>query len=120
MKNKLIIFLLAISLLVPNIVGAVGLGDAATKLGSTGEKAGVNKDTDIASIVGTGINIALSLIGLVFLLLMVYAGYLWMTAQGEEEQVKKAQKIITATIIGLVVVISAFAITAMVIARFSS
>ena len=42
---------------------------------------------------------------------MVYAGYLWMTARGEEEKITKAQNIIKGTIIGLIVVMSAYAIT---------
>ncbi len=68
--------------------------------------------------VGTIINAALTLVGLIFLVLMVYAGYLWMTARGESEQIDKAKQIITASIIGLVIVLSAYAISTFVTGRF--
>lgn len=68
--------------------------------------------------IGTVINAALTLVGLIFLVLMVYAGYLWMTARGESEQIDKAKDIIKASIIGLVIVLSAYAISAFVTGRF--
>lgn len=68
-------------------------------------------DEDIGTVSGRVINTALTLVGIIFLLLMVYAGYLWMTAQGEDAQIKKATDIIKGTVIGLVLVLSAYAIT---------
>ena len=68
-------------------------------------------DEDIGSLSGRVINTVLTLVGIIFLLLMVYAGYLWMTAQGEETKIDKAQNIIKGTVIGLVLVMSAYAIT---------
>jgi len=47
--------------------------------------------------------------------LAIYAGYNWMTAQGEEEKVTKAKDTLTAAIIGLVIVIAAYAISYYVI-----
>jgi len=46
---------------------------------------------------------------------MVYAGYLWMTARGESDQVDKAKKIIVQSIIGLVITVGAYSITAFVV-----
>ena len=120
MKNKLIIFLMAIMILLPNISLAVGLGDATDNLNKAGVLAGTADDNDLSKIIGRGINTALAFVGLIFMVLMIYAGYLWMTARGEEEPVKKAKKIITASIIGLILVISAYAITRLVVARFTS
>ncbi|RJR30818.1 hypothetical protein C4569_04060 [Candidatus Parcubacteria bacterium] len=51
------------------------------------------------------INILLSFIGIVFLILIIYGGYLWMTASGNEEQVGKAKKMIIASVIGLAIVL---------------
>ncbi len=120
MKNKLIIFLIAIMILLPNISLAVGLGDATINLSKAGNEAGTADDDDLSELIGVGINTALAFVGLIFMVLMIYAGYLWMTARGEEEPVKKAKKIITASIIGLILVISAYAITNLVVARFTS
>ncbi len=120
MKNKLIIFLIATMILLPNISLAVGLGDATINLNKAGDLAGTANYNDLSKIIGVGINTALAFVGLIFMVLMIYAGYLWMTARGEEEPVKKAKKIITASIIGLILVISAYAITNLVVARFTS
>ncbi|MBT3816836.1 MAG: hypothetical protein HOG08_00640 [Candidatus Magasanikbacteria bacterium] len=95
-----------------------GLGNATALLQNTGEKAGVQGE-DVGSVVGTFINVALTMVGLIFLVLMVYAGYMWMTARGEESKVEKAQDIIRAAIIGLIIVMSAYAITTLVTNRFS-
>jgi len=64
-----------------------------------------------SSIAGGIIRIFLSLLGVIFILLMLYGGYLWMTARGNQEQVTKAKELMTSAIIGLVIVIAAYAIT---------
>jgi hypothetical protein len=53
----------------------------------------------------------LSLAGIVFFGLMLYGGWLWMTAQGNEEQTAKAKGIIISGTIGLVIILAAFAIS---------
>ncbi len=112
-----LIALLNFVLLVP-VASAQGLKNAAGKLGTTATKAGTEGTGNLETVVGTGIRTALTLVGLIFLVLMVYAGYLWMTARGEESQIEKAKNIITAALIGLVVVLGAYAITTLVISRF--
>lgn len=73
--------------------------------------------SDLGTIAGTIINTALSLVGIMFLILTVYAGFLWMTARGEEAQVEKATKIIRGSVIGLVITLSAYAITLFLTSR---
>ncbi len=73
-----------------------------------------NRD-DIKPFIGTVIQVALSMLGVIFLVLMIYGGYLWMTAHGNEENVTKAKDLITAAIVGLIIVISAYAISYFVI-----
>ncbi|MEO5928079.1 MAG: Ig-like domain-containing protein [Patescibacteria group bacterium] len=63
------------------------------------------------------INIALGLVGIVLVSLIVYAGFLWMTSGGNEEQVSRAKRIITSSIIGLIIILSAWAIARFVIER---
>ena len=118
MKKKiLIITVLFNTILFIAPVLTAGLGDAGKIAGAVADKAGVTEKS-LPNIIGTGINAALTLVGLVFLILMVYAGYLWMTARGEEEVIKKSQKIIISTIIGLVILMSAYAITKFVAGKF--
>jgi uncharacterized membrane protein len=53
----------------------------------------------------------LGIMGLLFLVLMIYAGVLWMTAQGDPKDVQKAKDIIRSAIIGVVIVVAAYALT---------
>jgi len=57
------------------------------------------------------IRVLLGLLGTIFVVLIVYAGFLWMTAGGNEENVKKAKGYIFNAIIGLCIVLSAYGIT---------
>ena len=65
------------------------------------------------------INIALSLVGVFFLGLMIYAGFMWMTARGNEEQVKKAKDMIKGALIGLVIILASFGIAQFLFNYFS-
>jgi len=96
---------------------AQGLNSAKDITKGVAKDTGVT-ETNVGSIVGFVLNAALSLVGLIFLILMVYAGYLWMTARGEEEPIKKAQKIIVGSVIGLVILLGAYAITIFITAAF--
>jgi len=66
-------------------------------------------------IIGTIIKTALGLVGIIFLVLMVYAGFIWMIARGDEAKVEKAKDTIINCIIGVVIVASAYAITSYII-----
>lgn len=64
-----------------------------------------------AATVGKIINVSLGIIGVLFLGLMVYAGYLWLTAGGDEEQVKKAKSYMYNSLIGLVIVLASYGLS---------
>jgi uncharacterized BrkB/YihY/UPF0761 family membrane protein len=66
-------------------------------------------------IIGTIIKTALGLVGVIFLVLMVYAGFIWMIARGDEAKVEKAKDTIVNCIIGIVIVVGAYAITSYII-----
>lgn len=72
-------------------------------------------DQTIEAIIGKIIKIVLSVLGIIFLCLMIYGGYLWMTASGSEEKISKAKSIITNSTIGLIIVLSAYAVTYFII-----
>jgi amino acid transporter len=67
--------------------------------------------TTTAEIVGSIINAFLSLLGVIFIILMLFAGYNWMTAAGDEAKVTKAKDTIQRAIIGLIIVLSAGILT---------
>lgn len=73
--------------------------------------------SSLTETVGTVVKAVLSLVGTIFLLLTIYAGILWMTAQGNEDQVAKSKSIIQAAVIGLIITLAAYAITAFVTGR---
>ena len=66
--------------------------------------------TSLVTILGSVINIVLSLIGVIFVILIIYGGWLWGTSRGNEEQVTKAEGLIRSAVIGVIVVFSAFVI----------
>lgn len=66
--------------------------------------------TDIREIIANIIRVALGLLGLVTVILMMYAGYLWMTAGGNDEQIGKAKSILKNAVIGLAIILSAYSI----------
>lgn len=60
----------------------------------------------------------LTILGTVFLAYMVYAGYLWMTAAGDDEQINQAKSIIIRSTLGVFVILSAYSITVFVTTKF--
>lgn len=62
-------------------------------------------------IIQVVISAFLGLLGIIFLVLIIYAGFEWMTAQGDEEKVTKAKDTLTRAIIGLVIITAAYSIT---------
>jgi uncharacterized membrane protein len=72
---------------------------------------GFNQGTSVGNIVATGIEIVLSVLGLIFVVLVIVSGFEWMTASGSEDRISKAKKRLTSAIIGLVIVIAAYSIT---------
>ncbi len=109
-RRKLVMFFVV---LLAVFVGSVFVfqGVLAQDFG-TGQLSGTDlPNDDIRVIVVRIINVLLGVLGTIFLLLMIYAGWLWMTAGGEAQKVEKAKKIITNAIIGLVIVFMSFAFT---------
>jgi len=67
--------------------------------------------TDLPSTIGKIVGAGLSLLGVIFLLLIIYGGIVWMIARGNEQRVEQAKTTIEAAVIGLVIVLAAYAIT---------
>ncbi|MDD2731323.1 MAG: pilin, partial [Candidatus Portnoybacteria bacterium] len=61
------------------------------------------------------INVVLGVIGIILLTLVLYAGFVWMTAGGDADKISKAQKILRNAFIGLIIILAAWAITYYVI-----
>lgn len=63
-----------------------------------------------SKILGTAVSAFIGLLGVVFIILMIYAGYNWMTARGEEEKLNNAKDTLRRAIIGLIIVVGSYAI----------
>ena len=102
--------LAAISIAMPFAASAYS-GD--TGLNASGSQAGFDVKTpdQLPIIIGTVIKTALGIVGVVFLVLMVYAGYIWMIARGDESKTEKAKDTIVNCVIGIIIVVGAYAIT---------
>lgn len=73
----------------------------------------VNNDPRLLAV--NIINIALGFLGIIAVILILYAGFRWMTAGGNEENVATAKKILIAGIIGLIIILASFALANFVI-----
>ena len=87
------------------------LTDVAGGQGAGYKTSGVNVET----LIGLGITTVLSFVGVIFLVLAIYGGYIWMIARGNEQEIEKAKNTLIAAIIGMVIVVAAYAISYYVI-----
>ncbi len=99
-----------LSPVVARAASSVTLGDPSNALSSS---------TDLPEMIGNIINVLLSFLAVIAVVLFVYAGFLWMTAAGDEEKVGKAKSIITACIIGLVIIFISYSASTYVISTLN-
>ncbi|MBI4449588.1 hypothetical protein HY634_00855 [Candidatus Uhrbacteria bacterium] len=90
--------------------------DVGEQFDAAARGAGVEqREGDPRVIIVRMINVTLSVIGILLIGFLVYAGYLWMTAAGNEDQVEKAKTTIRNAVIGIAIVFAAYAISRFVI-----
>ena len=125
LKEKLISFAAVICLvLLPVAVGAqlnadnTGLkrAQAGTGLPSGCENQGAEC---VVGIISRVIGVALAFVSLILFVIFIYAGFLWMTSGGSEDNVKKAQTMIKNAVMGLVVITLSYIITTFVLEQLS-
>jgi len=68
-------------------------------------------ETELLAIVNTSVTIGLSLVAVIFLAMMFYAGLRWMTARGNEEFVEKARNTLITGAIGFIIVAVSYALS---------
>ncbi len=102
-----------------SFASSTGLDTTAKQTGHYDQRlfgAGMTLEGGISSI----LTAALSFLGVIFLILMIYGGITWMTARGNEKNVDEAKDIIFDSIIGLVIIIAAYAITFFITSIFAN
>lgn len=78
---------------------------------NVGKRIDIDTERSIGAIVGGVIQVALGFLGLIFLILFTYGAFKWMEAKGEEKTVKEATGLMFQAIVGLAIVLGAYALT---------
>lgn len=110
-------FTLAFALTLPFAANAVSSTDPINveSLGlSYGDKTGLS-NTDVRTTIARIIRVAMSLLGIVAVVIVLIGGFKWMTAGGNDDQVGEAKKWIFSGVIGLAIILSAYALASFVI-----
>ncbi len=108
--KKITTGLLALAILVVPAVAAAQV-TVDPNLGSTFNLGTADLESTIIKVVQWVLGF-LALIAVIFIL---YGGFVWLTSSGNEEKVAKAKRIISAAVIGLIVVLLAWAIVIFVV-----
>jgi len=116
-KKYLFIFLLLFGFIFSSVVLAQDFGTDAVGDGLGGVLG--EDQADPRELAGRIINFALGFLGLVALLIIIYAGFKWMTSGGSEDKIAAAKKILVAGVIGLIIILSSWALATFILSRFS-
>ena len=72
-------------------------------------------NTDPRIILGRFVQLALTFLAIMAVIMIIYAGFLWMTSNGQEDRITKAKSVLRNAIIGLIIILSAFAIVSFIL-----
>lgn len=105
-----------------SLLMTVGLFAVPAMVGAQSDIFGVNYGAstglgqqDPRETVANVIKIALSFLGIVAVVIVLWGGILWMTAAGNSDKVDQAKKVLFSGLIGLIIILSAYAVTQFVI-----
>jgi len=121
-KHAASLALLSVILVLPLAAGAaINTSDITKNLDLTAGQAGIQGGTtDLPTVVGNILKVIIGMLGVLLVLLIVYAGFTWMTASGDAKKVETAKDRIKQAIIGLILIFAAYAITNFVIYQMTT
>lgn len=96
-------------------LGDYGLSAIANRAGLKGSSVPVEGGVQIGVVVGNALSIILGLLGLVFFIIIVYAGIKWLTAQGVEENANRAKSTLQQAVFGFIFIAAAYVFTNFVV-----
>jgi type IV secretory pathway VirB2 component (pilin) len=94
------------------VAGDTILDGLNTTAGSTELPQGT---TDLKATIGTIIQVFLGFLGIIAVVIIIYAGFTWMTAGGDDTKVGNAKKLIINATVGIVIILAAYIITSFII-----
>ena len=117
----LCLIIVPVLLFSPLVLNAASLSkDIEGSLSNVGKGAGykeIKSGGALPQLVGKIISIFLSILGVIFVILIIYGGYLWMTAYGDKTKLDKAKDLINNAVIGLIIILLSYAISSFVISQ---
>lgn len=75
--------------------------------------------TNLVSAITSIIRVAMGFLGIIAVIIILLGGFKWMTAAGDDKKIGDAKKLIYSGIVGLVIILSAFAIASFVISQIT-
>ena len=112
--SGIVMGLMALSIATPALAGTSTLQANDLLPSQISDESGLG-NSDIRVTIARIIKVAMGLLGIVAVVIVLIGGFTWMTAGGNEEKVGEAKKWIFAGIIGLAIILSAYAIANFVI-----
>lgn len=110
MKLHIKVIILTLTILATLVVANFAFAQVNVGLEEIGGVLPLGRE-DIRIIIAKIIRIFLGLLGIIAVAIIVYGGFIWMTAAGEPKKVDRAKDILKAGVIGLIIILAAFAIT---------
>ncbi|MBU1132639.1 hypothetical protein KKC32_05355 [Patescibacteria group bacterium] len=119
-KSLIISVIVFVNLFFALAVGGIALADdegtgIRAGLNVSADTAGLKTETTFPSAIGKVINFVFMFIGILFLIIVLYAGILWMIGGGDPGNIKKAKSYLINASIGLAVTLMAYQLTSFVI-----
>ena len=106
---------------IKNLADAAGVGSGDDLWGGKkteiGTAVGADSTTDPRVIVGNVIAVLLGFLGIYMVVMIMMGGYQWMTAGGDSGKVEKAVGKIKDGVIGMIIILSAYAIANFIISK---
>ena len=94
---------------------ATGVDQLKKNLGAFGDNTGLGSDTDLKTKIASIVNVLLGFLGLIAVIIIIYAGFKWLTAAGNDEQVTQAKSTLRNAVIGITVVALSYIIVNFVV-----
>ena len=81
------------------------------QIGAASKKANLEEAISPQDVIVNIIRTTLSFLGIIFVGLVVYGGFLFITAHGEEDQITSGKKIVIGAVVGLIIILLSYSIT---------
>lgn len=120
MLTKILYRLVQSSAVAAAVVGGVqkvmAQGEAILPTNPTGLP--VDKFGSVRQALDTIFNLVFAIAGAIFVILLIVGGIQYLTAAGNEENTTKARRLLVDAIVGLIIVLAAFAIGKFILTKF--